>query len=101
LSLAGASDPDGAMHVIGTLRQTAPRAVALLRALSSCDAPAREIELVRLLDEGLPLVKAAEHMRIAQSSAETLRDSLNERFGVNVRGALIEAMVAAGLTAKI
>lgn len=100
LTLTGAADPGGALRVLGTLVQIAPRAVVLLRALSGRDAPAREIELVRLLDEGLALAKAAEHMGIAQSSAETLRDRLSERFGVNARGALIEAMVAAGRTAK-
>ena len=96
LSLDGASDPDGAMRVVGTLRQSMPRAVVLLRALTECEAPAREIEFVRHLDEGLSLAKAAARMGIAESSAETMLDRLCERFGASGRAAVIDAMAAAG-----
>ncbi len=98
LTLAGASDPNGELQVIGTLRQSVPRAVVLLRALTMRDAPAREIELVRCLDEGVSLTKAARQLGIAESTAETMLDRLNERFGVRARGALIDAMVAVGRT---
>ncbi|MBY0401469.1 hypothetical protein K2X89_14320, partial [Myxococcota bacterium] len=96
LTLTGASNPDGELHVIGTLRQSAPRAVALVRAMTIRDAPAREIELVRFLDEGASLARAAQQMGIAESTAETLLARLNERFGVRARGALFDAMVEVG-----
>lgn len=100
LTLAAAAEPHGGMRALGTIRQLAPRSVTLLRALIVADAPAREIELVRLLDEGTSVAKVAAQMGIAQSSAETLLSRLNERFAATARGELIEAMVEAGRTAR-
>lgn len=100
LTLTAAAEPGGGMLALGTVRQFAPRAVALLRALIACGAPAREIELTRLLDEGVSLINAAAQMGLAQSSAETLFDRLCGRFAAAGREGLLGAMVEAGRARK-
>lgn len=100
LTLTAAAAPGGGLQALGTVRQIAPRTVLLLRALIAADVPAREIDLVRVLDEGASLAKTAVRMEVAQSSAETLLARLCRRFDAAGRDELIDAIAEAGRRAR-
>lgn len=101
LTLNAAAEPNGAIRVLGSLKQFGPRAVLLARALTIGHAPRREIDLVRQLDAGQSLAAAAAEIGIAASSAETMIGRLCERFGIASRANLLDAMVEAGRIARM
>jgi hypothetical protein len=101
LTLNAAAEPNGAIRVLGSLKQYGPRAVLLARALIVGQAPMREIELVHQLDAGQSLTAAAAEIGIAASSAETMVSRLCERLGIAGRAGLLDAMVEAGRLARM
>lgn len=100
LALTAAVGPDGDWRALGALRQFAPRAVALIRAASVMNAPGREIELVRRLDEGAAMGEAATAMGVTLNTAETLANRIAARFDVRGRNALLERMAEVGRDAR-
>ncbi len=99
LDLTATAEADGGLRALGRLRRRGPRALAILRALIESEAPAREFDLARELDQGKTIAEAARGLGVAPSTAETLAERLYERFGASGRDGLIEAMVEAGRAA--
>jgi hypothetical protein len=85
LTLNAAAEPNGAIRVLGSLKQYGPRAALLARALIVSQAPKREIDLVRQLDAGQSLASAAAEIGIAASSAETMAVRLCDPSGFDHR----------------